>query len=154
METNNETVQAAPVHYNPNQLVTYKVIDLDAPSEVIHYPTEKVVDIEWQLENARRTDKTLSSLRLSVSSLEDSLAGWVENDTDAADIVSEICDMFAFNPTKDIEFEATVTVTGIVSVPLAEIADFDINDVDLNVSVDSYSHEVNAEAQIDDISTL
>ena len=33
METNNETV--VPLHYNPNQLVTYKVIDLDATYQTV-----------------------------------------------------------------------------------------------------------------------
>ena len=47
METTNETV--APLHYNPNQLVTYKVIDLDAAEQTTSWPTVKVVDLEWEL---------------------------------------------------------------------------------------------------------
>jgi len=39
METNNETV--VPEHYNPNQLVTYKVIENGSTT----YPTVKVTDI-------------------------------------------------------------------------------------------------------------
>ena len=51
METTNETV--VPAHYNPNQLVTYKVIDLDATDQTISYPTVKVTDIEWELEQSK-----------------------------------------------------------------------------------------------------
>lgn len=149
METN-EIVQA-PEHYNPNQLVTYKVIS-DGNAT---YPTSKVVDLEWTLENARQTDRTLSALRLSVSSLEDMLPGWIEDETSAEDIVSEICDLFGFNPTRDIEFQATVSISGTISVPLKEIGDFDINSVDLNIDVNSWSHNVDVDSiEVDDITSL
>ena len=58
METTN-TVEA-PVHYNPNQLVTYKVIDLDATDQTISYPTTKVTELEWDLEQGRRKSKRLN----------------------------------------------------------------------------------------------
>ena len=150
METTETMVQtAAP--YNPNQLVTYKVINNGEAT----YPTSKVVDIEWQLENARSTDRQLSSLRLSVSNLEEMLPGWIENDTDATEIVSDICQLFGFNPTKEIEFEATVTITGTVSVSLADIADFDIDNVDLNIDVSSYSHDIDDyNVEVDNITSL
>jgi hypothetical protein len=150
METTETMVQtAAP--YNPNQLVTYKVIN----NGEVTYPTSKVVDIEWQLENARSTDRQLSSLRLSVSNLEDMLPGWIENETDAEEIVSDICQLFGFNPTKEIEFEATATITGTITVPLADIANFDINSVDFNLDVNSYSHDIDDyNVEIDHITTL
>lgn len=154
METTTET-NLPPVHYNPNQLVTYKVIDLDATDQTIHYPTVKVTDLEWQLETARRTEKQLASLRVSESNLEDMLPTWLENDADAAEIVSDICQIFGFNPTKEIEFEATVTIQGTVTVPLAEIADFDIDSIDLNVDASSYSHDVEiSDVEVDRITTL
>ena len=150
METTETMVQtAAP--YNPNQLVTYKVINNGEAT----YPTSKVVDIEWQLENARSTDRQLSSLRLSVSNLEDMLPKWLEDETGTEEIVSDICQLFGFNPTKDIEFEATITVSGIITVPLAELNDFDIDNVDLNVDVNSYSHDVDIQnVEVDNLTTL
>ncbi len=62
METNNEIV--VPAHYNPNQLVTYKVIDLDATDQTISYPTVKVTEIEWDLEQARKKSKRLVTANL------------------------------------------------------------------------------------------
>ena len=144
-----ETTQA-PLHYNPNQLVTYKVIN----GEEITYPTEKVVELEWQLESFRLTEKRLAALRLSVNALEEALEGWISNETSAEDIVSEICDMFGFNPTKDIEFEATATITGMVTVPLKDLATFDIEDIDLMVTAESYSYDVNADIEVDNIYKL
>jgi hypothetical protein len=148
METNNEIV--VPEHYNPHQLVTYKVID----GEAISFPTAKVTDVEYALHNARSVDKQLSALRLKVSELEDKLTDWIESDDDASTIVSEICDIFGFTPTREVEFEATVRITGTIDVPLAELSTFDVNDVDLTIDVSSYSHNITAESETDYISTV
>lgn len=137
---NNQT----PEHYNANQLVTYKVINGDS----ITYPTEKVAQIEYMLDQSRRAEERLSELRLRISDLEDRLVGWIDNDTNASDIVSEICEIFAFNPTKEVDFEATVSVTGTVSVPLSEFNDFDI-DTAIDVEVTSYQYHVDSNAEID-----
>lgn len=150
METNNETV--VPAHYNPNQLVTYKVIDLDATDQTISYPTVKVTEIEWDLEQARRKSKRLSEYSDKVGQLENRLADYI--DMDSEDIVSDICSIFGFNPTKEIEFEATATITGTVNIPLSELKDFDIDSLDLFVSVDSYSYDINADAEVDNITTI
>ena len=150
METNNETV--VPAHYNPNQLVTYKVIDLDATDQTISYPTVKVTEIEWDLEQARRKSKRLSEYSDKVGQLENRLADYL--DMDSEEIVSDICSIFGFNPTKEIEFEATATITGTVEIPLAELKDFDIDNLNLYVSVDSYEYSINADAEVDNITTL
>jgi len=147
METTNETV--APVHYNPNQLVTYKVIDGNETT----YPTSKVTDIEWKLENYRYVDKRLSDYSYKATQLQDRLADYL--DMDSEEIVSDICSIFGFNPTKEIEFEANVTITGTVTVPLAELADFDVERVELNINVDSYSHDIDDyNVEVDYITTV
>ena len=138
METNNETV--VPAHYNPNQLVTYKVIDLDATDQTISYPTVKVTEVEWDLEQARRKSKRLSEYSDKVGQLENRLPEYL--DMDSEEIVSDICSIFGLNPTRDIEFEATATITGTVSIPLADLKDFDIDNLDLYVNVDSYAYDV------------
>jgi hypothetical protein len=151
METTN-TVDA-PVHYNPNQLVTYKVIDLDATDQTISWPTVKVVDLEWELEQGRRKSKRLNEYIEKVGHVENRLADYLE--MDAEDIVSELCNIFGFNPTKEIEFEATATITGTITVPLSDVADFDINDVDLNISIDAYSYDIDDyNVEVDHITTL
>jgi len=150
METTNETV--VPAHYNPNQLVTYKVIDLDATDQTISYPTVKVTDIEWDLEQARRKSKRLSEYSDKVGQLENRLPEYL--DMDSEEIVSDICSIFGLNPTRDIEFEATATITGTVSIPLADLKDFDIDNLDLYVNVDSYAYDVSADAEVDSITTL
>lgn len=145
METTETTV---PVHYNPNQLVTYKVIEDGTTS----YPTVKVVDLEWDLHQNRSNIKNLSQYISRANQLENRLADYLE--MDAEEIVADICSIFGFNPTKEIEFEATATITGRVTVSLDELANFDINDIDLTVYADSHSHDVEVDVQIEDINRL
>lgn len=149
METTN--IVDAPVHYNPNQLVTYKVINAGETT----YPTDKVTEIEWQLENARFVNRALTELQTCKNNLEEALAGWIDNDSSAEDIVAEICQMFGFEPTKQIEFEATATITGTVTIPLADVADFNIHDIELNIDVSAYTHDIDDyNVEIDNITSL
>lgn len=146
METTNEIV--VPEHYNPNQLVTYKEIE----GESVRFPTTKVTEIEYELDRGRYWRKQWDQLSGKVARLENDLEQYL--DMDSEDIVSAICSIFGFNPTKEIEFEATATITGTVEIPLAELKDFDIDNLNLYVSVDSYSYDVNADAEVDNITTL
>lgn len=153
METTTETV--VPEHYNPNQLVTYRVIDNDEGQGVTnHYPTVKVTDIEYELENLRYYRRVAENSQKLHRQLEGELEGWLENDASAEDIVSEICQIFGFFPEKEIQFEASATITGTVRVPFSELADFDIDSIDLNVYADSSSHDVDVEVEVDHISTV
>ena len=148
METTNEIV--VPEHYNANQLVTYKVIEGDS----VTFPTIKVNELEYTLERARTKENQLAELRLQVSNLEEKLVGWIENEDDAATIVSEICEIFGLTPTREIEFEASVRITGTIDVPLAEIANFDIQDVDLNIDVSSWSHNIDVDTEMEYLNTV
>ena len=146
METSNEVV--VPEHYNPNQLVTYKVI----ADNTVTYPTTKVTDIEWALESYRKTKENSYAQSRKIAQLEESLSDYL--DMDSEDIVVNICEIFGFNPTKEIEFEATVKVTGTVSVPLSQVSEFDINDIDLRVDVECYNYDISCDAEVEDISTI
>jgi hypothetical protein len=147
--TTNEIV--VPEHYNPNQLVSYKVID---ESGAISYPLTKVTDLEYQLENLRYYKRVAENSQKLHRQLEGELEGWLENDASAEDIVSEICQIFGFSPEKEIQFEASATITGTVRVPFSELADFDIDSIDLNVYADSSSHDVDVDVEVDHISTV
>lgn len=147
METTNETI--VPEHYNPNQLVTYKVISDGTTT----YPTTKVTDIEWALESYRTMKERSAMQSQRIGQLEERLSDYLEMDSE--EIVSDICSIFGFNPTKDIEFEANVTITGTVTVPLTELSTFDINDIDLDISVDAYSYSIDDyNVEVDSITTL
>ena len=146
--TTNEIV--VPEHYNPNQLVTYKVIS----NENISYPTAKVVDVEYALELGRTAQRTLNDRMSEIRSLEGELTTWIDEDSSAEEIVDSICRIFGFNPEKEIQFEATATITGTVRVPLSQLSDFDIDDLDLNVYADAHGYDVDLDVEVDNITTV
>ena len=148
METNNEIV--VPEHYNPNQLVTYRVIDNDEGTKTTnYYPTVKVSQIEWDLEQMRQNTKNLAQYINKVDQLENRLFDYL--DMDSEEIVADICSIFGFNPTKEIQFEATATIKGTVLVPLDEVANFDVSDIDINVYADLNSYDGEVDVEIDNI---
>ena len=146
---NTETMVQTAVPYNPNQLVTYKVIDNGEAT----YPTRKVVDIEYDLDRGRYWRNQWNDISGKVARLENDLAEYL--DMDAEEIVTAICDIFGFTPTKEIEFEATATITGTITIPLADVADFNINDVDFNIDVSAYTYDIDDyNVEVDHVTTL
>ena len=141
------TIQEAPVHYNPNQLVTYKVIDLDDRSygeSVAHYPTEKVTQIEYALEDARRTTKRNNELQSQINKIIDNLTEdyWYNPNTDKETILSDICEILNFTPKKTISFTATMSFTGSIEIDLADADGFDLEDVLSEAYVDINNGDV------------
>jgi hypothetical protein len=146
---NTETMVQTAVPYNPNQLVTYKVIN-DGEAT---YPTSKVVDIEYDLDRGRYWRNQWNDISGKVARLENDLAEYL--DMDAEEIVTAICDIFGFTPTKEIEFEGTVTFSGTISVPLSDVADFDIDLINFDVDINSDSGDVTIyNAEVDNVTTL
>jgi hypothetical protein len=153
METTNETV--VPNHYNPNQIVTYKIIDAEANEADIAnwYPTVKVSDLEWQLNQHRIERRELNRYSKHVAMLESRLSDYL--DMDAEEIVSDICSIFGFNPSKEIEFEGTISFSGTISVPLSDVSDFDIDSIQFNVDIDSDDGDVMIyNSEVDNVTTL
>ena len=146
-ETTDEIV--VPAHYNPNQIVTYKVIDSDSTDQTNWYPTVKVSDLERELHQYRRERRELNRYIQQVGMLESRLPDYL--DMDSEEIVADICSIFGFNPTKEIQFEATATITGTILVPLDEVANFDVSDIDINVYAELNSYDGEADVEIDNI---
>ena len=148
-ETTDEIV--VPAHYNPNQIVTYKIIDSEAHQAdyTNWYPTVKVSDLEWELNQYRRERRDLNRYTQHVNMLESRLPDYL--DMDSEEIVADICSIFGFNPTKEIQFEATATITGTILVPLDEVANFDVSDIDINVYAELNSYDGEADVEIDNI---
>ena len=146
-ETTNEVV--VPNHYNPNQIVTYKVIDSDSTDQTNWYPTVKVSDLEYELHQHRRERRELNRYTQQVGLLESRLPDYL--DMGSEEIVADICSIFGFNPSKEIQFEATATITGTILVPLDEVANFDVSDIDINVYAELSSYDGEADVEIDNI---
>jgi hypothetical protein len=129
--------------------VTYKVIDSDSTDQTNWYPTVKVSDLEYELHQHRRERRELNRYTQHVGMLESRLPDYL--DMDSEEIVADICSIFGFNPTKEIQFEATATITGTISVPLDEVANFDVSDIDLNVYAELNSYDGDVDVEIDNI---
>lgn len=134
METN--TVMA-PENYNPNQLVTYKVIE----QNVVSYPTMKVTQLEWELETARQDKKRIQDLRSTRDEIIDKLSadGWYSEDWSKSEVLTQLCLILGHEPTKHVRITADVRLEVDYEIPLAEVDDFDARDfLQDNISVDSY----------------
>ena len=136
------TIDKLEVPYNPNLLVTYKAIagTYAAPEEAT-YLTSKVTDLEWDLHSARAKEDSLRSLQGTVRQLEDSIVEWYDPNYSKEEVLVALCEHFGIDPVKQIEVQGTVTFTGTISVPMSEIADFDLSNVSIDVDLNSYDYE-------------
>jgi hypothetical protein len=145
------TIDKLEVPYNPNLLVTYKAIagTYAAPEEPT-YLTSKVTDLEWDLHSARAKEDLLRSLQGTVRQLEDSIVEWYDPNYSKEEVLVALCELFGINPVKEIEVQGTVSFSGTISVPMSEIADFDLSNVTIDVDLSSYEYD--ADLNVDEVS--
>ncbi len=149
-----EQTTTVPETYNPNLLVTYKKIaGTFAAPEAPEFITDKVVDIEWALDGARRSEDRANKLNSKIEEIKSFMTdeGWYNPNTEASEILSELERILDFNPVKQIEFTGTIRFSGTIEVPLNESEDFDLfyhlqdnltlDSYDGNTSIDSYEVE-------------
>jgi hypothetical protein len=136
-----ETTITIAETYNPNLLVTYKKIDGDS----VTYPTQKVTEIEYALDQSRRNYKMLSDKQnewyLKESKLR-TLLNDVFHDSEDQDTLEKIADIFDVPLTKEIEVTAWVAVNMTIEVDMRE-GEYDVEDmVRNNLTVDAYGGEI------------
>jgi hypothetical protein len=141
--TKEETMEDAtisttiPDTYNPNLLVTYKVIKGYSDPE---YATDKVTSIEWDLHNARQAQKTNAVLQDKINTAKDIIAEAYADSNDQ-DTLRSIAEALGIELTRTIEFTATIEVSGTVEVDLLE--DYELeDDIADNLYVDSQSGRI------------
>jgi hypothetical protein len=145
------TIDKLEVPYNPNLLVTYKAIagTYAAPEEPT-YLTSKVTDLEWELHSARAREESLRSIQGTIGQLEDNIVEWYDPNYSKEEVLVALCELFGVNPVKEIEVQGTVTFTGTISVPMSEIADFDLSNVSIEAELSSYDYD--ADFCVDEVS--
>lgn len=110
--------------YNPNALVTYKsIVNGEAT-----YPKIKVVDLEWELEQKNRYSNRIDELIKKINAIEENLTedGWYNPNYDKSEVLSDLCEILGFTPTKTVQFSGSMTFEGSIEVPLDEAEDFDL----------------------------
>ena len=144
------TIDKLEVPYNPNLLVTYKAIagTYAAPEEPT-YLTSKVTEIEWDLHNGRTNKKSLQNLQSTINTLEDQIVEWFDSAYSKEDVLVAICEHFGINPVKEIEVEGTISFSGTISVPMSDLADFDLSNVTIEVDLSSYDYD--ADLRVDEV---
>jgi hypothetical protein len=134
METTTSTDnQVSPaVEYNPNQLVTYKIIHGYSDPE---FATAKVTSIEWDLHNARQAQKQNGLYTSQIDSVKDII---VESYAESEDqeTLRSIAEALNIELTRTVEWSATIEVSGTMDVDLLEDVDIEQEIYD-NLYVDS-----------------
>jgi hypothetical protein len=125
------------VEYNSDLLVTYKKINGYSDAE---YVTDKVRNIEWELSNARTNSKAISALNNKIDSvrsiIQENFADSLDQDT-----LTSIAEALDIELTKEVSWEATIHVSGIVQVSLTE--DFDLESMLMDeLSVDARNGDI------------
>jgi len=115
-----DALHSPAVAYNPDLLVTYKVLHGYSDPE---YTTSKVASLEWDLHNGRQSQKTVSLLQSKINTVKDIiLEAYV--DSDDQDTLQSIAEALDIELTRDVEFTATVEVSGTITLNLLE--DYDL----------------------------
>jgi hypothetical protein len=129
---------AVPDTYNANLLVTYKVIHGYSDPE---YATAKVASLEWDLHNARQTQKSNGILHSKIDSVKDIITE-AYADSDDQETLRAIAEALGIELTREVEWSATIEVSGTISVDLLE-GDVDVEqEIYDNLYVDSQNGQI------------
>jgi hypothetical protein len=133
----------APATYNPNALVTYKKIaGTFASPEAPEYITDKVVDLEWRLQQGRNHSDEIKKYVRKIENLEGILHAYCQEATEPdMSFIEEIAEIFDIRLTKEVSFSGTINFSGTVTVDLTQ--DFDLDDlIQSNITVDAYNGDI------------
>lgn len=123
MLDNLENAMDLGTEYNPNLLVTYK----DITEGNVTYPTIKVVDLEYKLENIKSLYRRIEKQEKQIGQVIDNLTveGWYNPNVEKEDILRELCEIFEHEAKQEITIRATVTVDVRYNCPIVDVEDFD-----------------------------
>ena len=142
-EMTTETV-TVPDTYNPNLLVTYKVIKGYSDAE---YQTDKVTSIEWDLHNARQAQKRVGVFEDKVARVKDIITE-AYADSDDQDTLRDIAEALSIELIKEVEWTASIEVSGTYSYNILE-NDYDL-DLESEITDAIYAESNNGNIEIGD----
>jgi hypothetical protein len=138
MEDTTTPAVTVPDTYNANLLVTYKVIHGYSDPE---YTTAKVASLEWDLHNARQTQKSNSVLHSKIDTVKDIITEAYADSSDQ-ETLQAIAEALGIELTREVEWSATIEVSGTISVDLLE-GDLDVEqEIYDNLYVDSQNGQI------------
>jgi hypothetical protein len=111
-----------PDTYNPNLLVTYKVIRGYSDAE---YATDKVTSIEWDLHNSRTNSKAIQVLHSKIDTVKDIITE-AYADSDDQETLRAIAEALDIELTRTVQWSASIEVSGTIELDLLAGYDTDI----------------------------
>jgi hypothetical protein len=144
METTESSAVTIPDTYNANMLVTYKVIHGYSDPE---YATAKVASLEWDLHNARQTQKSNSVLHSKIDTVKDIITE-AYADSDDQDTLRAIAEALDIELVREVLFTATLEVSGTYTYNILE-NDYEL-DLDSEVTDALYADSNNGNIEIND----
>ena len=139
METTETPAVTVPDTYNANLLVTYKVIHGYSDPE---YTTAKVASLEWDLHNARQTQKSNGILHSKIDSVKDIITE-AYADSDDQETLRAIAEALDIELTRTVEWSATIEVSGTIELDLLADSDTDVEqEIYDNLYVDSQNGQI------------
>ena len=138
--TTKEGQMETATNYDANVLVTYK----DITDGVTTYPTLKVNELEWKLERIKRLEQQLSISKGQISRIIENLSedGWFNPNYEKEEVLNDLCEILDYEPKKEISFEGVIHFSGRVDIKLADLEDFDLEDMLSELTVDVYNGDV------------
>jgi hypothetical protein len=143
MTTENLPLSGAEL-YNPDLLVTYKV--LNGYSDAT-YETDKVRNIEWDLHNSRTNSKAIGVLNNKISLVKDIISEAYADSGDQ-ETLQAIAEALEIELVKEIQWSASIEVSGTISVNLLEDTHFDLqSEIEDAIYADSHNGNIEVNDQ-------
>jgi len=133
-----------PDTYNPNLLVTYKVIRGYSDAE---YATDKVTSIEWDLHNARQAQKTNGVLQGKIDAVKEIICEAYADSQDQ-DTLRDIAEALGIELIKEVQFTASIEVSGTYSYDI--LSDYSEYDLESVITDSLYAESNDGNIQVDD----
>ena len=139
-----DALHSPAVEYNPNLLVTYKVIHGYSDPE---YTTAKVTSLEWDLHNGRQAQKRVGVFESKVGTVKDIITEAYAESEDQ-DTLRAIAEALDIELIRDVQFTATIEVSGTYSYNVLE-SEWDA-DVESEVTDALFVDSNHGNIQVDD----
>jgi hypothetical protein len=143
MEETTTPAVTVPDTYNPNLLVTYKVIRGYSDAE---YATDKVTSIEWDLHNARQAQKHNSVYQDKINTVKDIITE-AYADSDDQETLRAIAEALDIPLTRTVEWTASIEVSGTIELDL--LSDYD-TDLESEITDNLFAESQNGNIEIVD----
>jgi hypothetical protein len=127
------------VPYNPDLLVTYKVIKGYSDPE---FTTSKVASLEWDLHNGRQSQKRVGVFESKVNTVKDIITE-AYGDSDDQETLRSIAEALDIALTRTVEWTASIEVSGTIELDLLSDYDTDLeSEITDNLFADSHNGNI------------